>query len=291
MVEEVSPLSVTAYALPPSALRHGFATPRGEGMASPHPPPFPKFLLVQPRITAVPLPPSGGTSASDAGSLPVTRGRFPDVVHCHKKITNVVDLPRKRGRGTIAMISSGFVCLGGDGGGGFRPLRHRLRGATFSLTAWLCHPEGEGMASPHPPPFPKFLLAQVGITEVPLPRWRGRFSTWCISNGNNQRNIPSTVKRHFRQRCWLPARNTGKVPDVVRCRKETANVAYLPRIAGEGDHRHDQQWFCMPRGRWWRRFPPSSVNAYGIATFSLTAWLCHPEGGGKIRSASWRSCA
>jgi hypothetical protein len=37
-----------------------------------------------------------------------------------------------------------------------------------------------------------------------------------------------------------PSPPAGKVSDVVQCHKKTANVVDLPRIAGEGDHRHDR---------------------------------------------------
>jgi hypothetical protein len=149
------------------------------GCFPPHPPPFPRFLLAQPSITAVPLPPSSGTSASVAGSLPAEAGKVPDVVHFRRDITNVTylppssgtsasaagSLPASRGRGTIAMIGGGFVCFGGDGGGGClpspplwgtsalrhgfatqNPLRHRLRGATS--------PKGGGKLGSALPPFP-----------------------------------------------------------------------------------------------------------------------------------------
>jgi hypothetical protein len=103
--------SSTGFAGPPSALRHGCAHPVGEGLVPPHPPPFSRFVLAQPSITAVPLPPSSGTSASNAGSLPACgegsrRGAFP-TGHSQRSIPSAVKqhfrqrywLPARKKRG------------------------------------------------------------------------------------------------------------------------------------------------------------------------------------------------
>jgi hypothetical protein len=74
------------------------------------------------------------------------RGRSATLAVFLRHRTTSETFPVSRGRGTIAMIGGGFVCFGGDGGGGFCPHLSTLTRCHLQPTAWLCHPTGGRLA-------------------------------------------------------------------------------------------------------------------------------------------------
>jgi hypothetical protein len=79
-------------------------------------------------------------------------------------------------------------------------------GPPSALRHGCAHPVGEGLAPPWGSCRRRRLRGHIGsLPACGEGSQRGAFPT-----GYNQRNIPSAVKRHFRQRCWLPARIVGR---------------------------------------------------------------------------------